>query len=621
MKITSAKLTASPGSGRWAQIVEYVPGDGELETRGHFFGLVSFSGEGQETGELAASGKKILTRLQEEYFTQSEDSPFVSLKKALEVSVEGFPSGGGKLEVLAAAFVGEVAYFAAYGGATVGIFREGKYSEILVSHDANFVSASGKPKVNDLVVLSTSGFFDDLAEEGAKKALSSLDPGRAIEMFAPKVHSSEGQGEKALVIVKCDIEGVPEDVNVHPSVPEEASEVPIASTAQRTDVFAKQLGSFKDRFGRGIYVKRQEGMEETRRRKNAVSVGAILLALLLVSIGFGVREAGLRKARREYETKISTAEHNLEEARALFALNPSQARELFDQSEKLVAELKGGQGGPEVDKLVLLLEEGRRSVLGEFDTAYEEFVDLSLIDGFEAGNMAATVDAVYVYDMAKKRIVEVFIDTKKTEVKVGPSQINNVDALTGYLGKIFISDNEGVFEVGSARNRVVERDWEGDILIYAYAGNMYILEKSTSSVWRYPGSGGGFGEKSSWLAPGINIDLSKVVSWVIDGSVWILTSSGKIERYNQGAPQDFDQVKIIPELSNPSAIYTNEDLENVYVLDPAYERVVVFDKSGGYKAQYRASILKDAIGVAASEEEGKIIVLTKEKLFSIGMDK
>jgi hypothetical protein len=44
------------------------------------------------------------------------------------------------------------------------------------------------------------------------------------------------------------------------------------------------------------------------------------------------------------------------------------------------------------------------------------------------------------------------------------------------------------------------------------------------------------------------------------------------------------------------------------------------DKDGNYKAQYKSSQLKDAIGLAASEKEGKIIFLTKDKLYSIPLN-
>ncbi|GAG50039.1 unnamed protein product, partial [marine sediment metagenome] len=88
----------------------------------------------------------------------------------------------------------------------------------------------------------------------------------------------------------------------------------------------------------------------------------------------------------------------------------------------------------------------------------------------------------------------------------------------------------------------------------------------------------------------------------------------------QGNPQAFSVSGVAPHLINPKAIYTNEELEFLYLLEPENKRVIVLDKSGEYKAQYVSGSIGEAIDIAVSEKEGKIILLTGEKLFSIEIE-
>ena len=615
MKLISAKLTGSPGGGKWSQIVEYEP-EGE-SSRGHFFALASCVSENAESGSEGAFGRQVLSQLQEEYFA-GEGSAFEDLKTSVEHATHS--TSGIKLETLAISVTNDIVYFAGFGGASISIYRDGVYKNILNSSEENVSGGSGRVKNGDILMLSTSSFFDGYEANQIASALEQKNPEDIAETLAVHIHSAEGQGDKALVVI-----GVSDGA----SAPVQEQNTPVAEpvvyqhevTEDSATLPTRRPSIFKGRFGRGFYVKRAVGVEDTKRRKNAVSVGAILLVLLLVSIGFGGREVARERAQKEFDSKVAEARHNLDEAKALFALNPVQARELFNQSEEIINDLeKNYAQEKEVADLVSYLEDGRRRVLGEFDTQLDEFVDLSLIDGFSGAFMAATADTLYVYDGAKDRVVEVVVGTKKTQVRAGPSQINSAEALAAYSGRIFILENDGVYEVGSARTKLFDKDWDGDALIAAYTGNMYVLDKSGSNIFRHSGLSEG-GAVSSWLAPGISIDLSRVSSWTIDGSIWILTSTGKIEKYSQGVPQNLELAKVDPVLSNPTAIYTNEELENIYVLDPSTSRVVVFGKDGSYKAQYKSSTLGEAVGLFASEKDGKIIVLTKEKLYSISIAK
>ena len=312
------------------------------------------------------------------------------------------------------------------------------------------------------------------------------------------------------------------------------------------------------------------------------------------------------------------AQHQLEQARNLFSLNPERARELFSLSAQTVDSLIAeGVEDERLESLRTEIEKSRQEILGEFALETELFIDLSILaDGLSADALSADSEYAYVLDKTGRRIVEIALDTKRTEVIAGPTQIQDASGLASYAQRAFVLEDDGIIEVIDQRRTVIENDWEGDVLVHAYAGNMYVLDKGSSEILRHAGSDLAFGNGNNWLAPGITPDLSRVISWSIDGSIWILTSTGNIEKYTLGNSQPLD-LSISPPLENPTKIYTNEELNYVYVLDPATSRLVVFDKDGNYRAQYKVGEAANASGLVVSEEEGKMILLVDKRLLSV----
>lgn len=619
MKVTSAKFTGNPDESGWVQVHDFTPSDPDKQKlRGRLIAVIAniptTSGT-QNLMDATSRGREILTRLQEEYFGKSELAAYDALKIAVDNVTKEF-AGGGQVEIAAAAIFDGLVYTALSGNSEVSIFRSDTYAPILRGQSGKSVSASGKPQKDDILILSTGNFFENISDGVIKAAFSAQLPEYATESFAPIIHTVENQGAKGLAVIKFEelvVDAPPEEVIVPmPPIEENTPE----RKPSRFSGFPTKL------IQRRFYIKRSEvELGETKRRKTALTVGILLLVLLVVSIVFGARQRSIKLADTAFQEKLDTAKHKVDEAKVLFTLNPDQARQLFADSKNLLDELaKERPTNEEVKKLSQEFDSGRQAVLGEFDEAPEEYVNLSLIDGFEGSLLSASTDNVKVFDKAKKRIIEVVIDSKKTEVVVGPSKLNQAKSITSYANRIFVLEDEGIFEVDDARTKVLEKKWSGDALIQAYAGNFYVLDKNESNILRYPGTSTGFGSGSRWLAPGISPNLANSVSWTIDGSVWTLDNKGKVSKYTFGSPKDLQELKVTPQMVEPKVIYTNEELSNVYILDPGSSRVIVMDKDGNYKAQYKSSQLKDAIGLAASEKEGKIIFLTKDKLYSIPLN-
>ena len=128
---------------------------------------------------------------------------------------------------------------------------------------------------------------------------------------------------------------------------------------------------------------------------------------------------------------------------------------------------------------------------------------------------------------------------------------------------------------------------------------------------------GGYGAKQNWLGQGVSPDLSKIISWTIDGSIWLLAQDGEILKFTQGKPDAFSITGVNPPLINPIAIYASDTTEFLYILDPGRKRIVVLEKNGSYSAQYFAETIGQAKDLAVFEDQGRIIFLTGSQLLSI----
>ena len=622
LTLTSAKLTGNPGTSGWAQVHEFAPDDAtKLAQRGHLFAVVATSRH-EEGVDSVIAGRELLARLHEEYFGKEEGEAFNVLKSAVEKVIDEFRESWGEVEVAAVAFLDKVVYSAVGGGAQVAIFRNGMLAKILESSPKQVVSASGYPKERDILLLATKRFFETIPNGVLKGALEGADPATVAESLAPSVHASQDNGNLGAVVIRFEKEvffakeeeAVPSPVPSGVSLMDRARGVLAGAFSGIQNALAKRLPERKI-FVRG--APEEEVLPQSK--KMTLTVGIVLLLILLVSIGFGIRQKVLRDQKSKYGDRLTQAQHEIDEAVSLASLNPERSRELFSSSFSLAETLKAeGVKDPALEEVIRKLEENRGRILGEYREEGALYMDLSILsDGLKGDDMSGSSERVYILDKAGKKVVGITLATKKTEVVAGPDQLEGATSLASYTERVFVLTGEGIFEVGDEKTKAIEKDWEGEVLPYAYAGNIYLLDKAANTIWRFAGAEGTFGSKSEWLGEGVEPDFSRIVSISIDGNIWVLSQTGRILKFSRGSPQNISAAGVFPSLSSADVIYTNEELGFVYILDKGGKRVVVLDKDGNYKAQYFSDRLSEANDLAVSEKEKKIILLAGSKLYFI----
>ncbi len=622
---TSAKITAMPGPSGWSQVHDFKPEDpGKLSLRGHLFvAIATKRAEGLGGIDTISAGRELISRIHEEYFGDLTLKPFNALKNSVEKVVAEFTENWGEVEIAACSFVDGVVYSAAFGGAEVTVSRQGVLGTILKSSVSGVVSASGYPQEGDVILLATRLFHEKIPQGIVKAALSANTPEEAVENFGPEVRVG-GIGSLACVVIKFGKAGEPQ-IFVQNETPSVANKTKTAEVENKIGTvyrkFTALITAYTQKMpGREIYVKPMVDDETSAQsKKTTFSVALVLLFILGISVVFGIQQKKARDLKAKYQTILVSARNQIDEAISLASISPDRSRELFvDTEAKLKSLEEMNVKDAEIENLKGKIEESRSAILGEYNLPSELFFDLSLLSsGFKGDEISVSSKNIYVLDKSGNKIVKVDLSSKKSGVVAGPSVIESASNLASYEDRAFVVMGDGVYEVSSTKTKVIEKTWQGEAFIKGFAGNLYVLDKSANAIYRYSGLGKGFGTQQAWLSSSSTPDFSQVRQWVVDGSIYVLGSGAKVVKFSLGSPQTFSLKGVLPEIGLVDAIYASEDVEDVYFLDRAGKRIVVTDKKGVYKAQYKAPELAGATKIAVSESDKKIIYLSGDKLFSI----
>lgn len=621
--IVSAKISGIPNLLGWTQVHEFKPDEEEkLLKRGHLFAV--FSTKKKEEGvDSVTSGRELLSRLHEEYFGNLDTQVFIALKNAVSKVSDEFSKTWGDVEIAVVVVLGDIVYSAAVGGGKVVIYRDGAIATILESRAFEVVTASGYPKEGDYIILGSKLFFEDIPFGTLKASLEGPDLAASIESLAPQVSANENSGNMGAVVIgfgrKIVLEMVREVLPIKESkaaIKESAKALFQGTLRKITSLVEKVVPEKK------IYV-REKSLDDQIGvgKKTTFYVGIVLLILLFVSIGFGIKQNLNKKYKSTYQADLIQAKNNLNEAIRILGDNPKGSRELYlDARAKVDNLLSKKIKDSELTNLDSKLKEKEAEILGVIKLQPSLYLDLSLLSsGFSGNKEVFSGGNIFVFDKNGKKVVKIAIDTKKTQVVVGPEQLDGAIDIFAYQDSVYGVFSDGIYLLGTAKKKVIEKTWDGEVFAYAYTGNIYLLDKVADVIWRYAGSAGTFGARQNWLASGVSPNFENVKQIVIDGTIWVLTTTSNVSRFSQGNPVAFKISGVSPDITNIQAIHTNEDNKYVYLLDKEGGRLVALEKNGNYSAQYQSDQFKEGVGIIVSEKDAKAIILTKEKLIQIDL--
>jgi DNA-binding beta-propeller fold protein YncE len=364
-----------------------------------------------------------------------------------------------------------------------------------------------------------------------------------------------------------------------------------------------------------------------RRPKLALVFASILILLFGISVAVGVRRQATQKNNKAAEEAVVQAQRLFDEGLALMELNPVMGRERLRQAKDILEPLtatlpeRSRQGKPVHDLYAQVVDNVTRALrVVRFEP--ELFFDVSLVKKDARGHaFGIAQDSMGIIDQAGQTVYQLELATKNGQVMAGGDRFGGATAVAASAESFYVLADEGVHAVRRDDKKVLpqvirpDSAWGEVNTIVSYGGNLYLLDKGKSRIWKYVSAESGFSELREYLNPDSLPDFSQATSMAIDGSVWVATADGRVLRFTQGKEHTYTIVGVEPPLGKTLAVYTSDTDEYVYVLDTESQRVVVLDKDGIYVSQYVWEGNFSPTGFAASEALKKLIFLADGKIY------
>ncbi len=155
----------------------------------------------------------------------------------------------------------------------------------------------------------------------------------------------------------------------------------------------------------------------------------------------------------------------------------------------------------------------------------------------------------------------------------------------------------------------------GIVSMATYNNRLYLLDKINNQIYRYNKSANGFPDYITWIEE--KIDLSQAVDLSIDGHIYVLSGNGQLLKLLKGQEVEFKLDAIDPAFEEPTKLKVSDEQKYIYILEPKNKRLVVFDKTGEFLAQYYSDQFNDLKDFTVDETNKEIYFLNSTSVYVI----
>lgn len=602
-------------------------------------------------------GEVIFDSMRKVFFADSEIDGYERFEEALkqvnraikEYEQERGNDWLGKLNVIIVAVVGDQLYLSQSGEAEAYLIRKRFVTTIsddlqdAESKDVFTNIASGDLESGDYILLSTTRLLryvskNDLAKNVGGNLQHSV---MAIKDFLHgEVISKVGliAIEGGQISQPVAVDGLEEEPVAHnreegfQEVREERGRLDLASVGEKFKM--NKVKNFLGSSLAGIKRKMSEltsddnGGGRRGRSANTWSFSnwgkdKMLLAVIVLVMVLTLGVWWLR-AKSDESTKVQMLANDLVQIREQInsAVTTGQfdkdrsGEMLNDAEQKAITVLNSGYHKDKARELLDMVLETRDKLDGVMHPQVDMMADLSLkranVNAVGLINLKDQLFA-YEYNALYPILLDKVLDPLTIDENENVISAINYDDKESILfftasGKVkeykddrmsFLQTSDGVFKTGK--------------VIQSYSNKIYVLDPENSQIWRYTRRRDQFDAAEPYAN---GVDLKNAVDMAIDGNVYVLGSDGYITKLFQGNKEDFPIKKQpVKGLVNPTKIYTEADMTQIFVLEPSENRILVYnkdDRSGGavYTGQYIFDELDDIKDFYFDKDTNTMYVLT-----------
>lgn len=416
---------------------------------------------------------------------------------------------------------------------------------------------------------------------------------------------------------------------------------------QLTKNLVKNIVKFGRRLSaRDIYLKSRS----PRQLLRIVLPTGILVLLLIGGMGFKFYQ--VRQQEKQAAAILEPYQNRLADARQQLQTEPVIARKEVNEIAQELEELGLDYEDQRRIQNLIVEELNRARSLAEEISGQEQidqleiFYDLRVVDeNFISSAVDSINQKAAFLDVGNQTILAINLENKQTE-RLILGQLNsikdleldetNLTLLNGGIYQTSFSDNDllGVNGVDEANTNdsaeaatqnptFSEIIAEGDsnrsaTLLETYSSYIYVLNPEKRDIYRYSRQETGYSDPIGWVSGAVSFDYDQVSSWAIDGEIWVATREGEIHRLAAGSEQDFSITGLTDPFTASLLIFTNENLNNLYVLEPDQNRLVVLSKDGQFLQEIKSASLASTTDLFVSDST-RVFAISGSIIYEINL--
>ncbi|HLC70141.1 MAG TPA: hypothetical protein VJH75_03825 [Patescibacteria group bacterium] len=206
---------------------------------------------------------------------------------------------------------------------------------------------------------------------------------------------------------------------------------------------------------------------------------------------------------------------------------------------------------------------------------------------------AATTAGFTLGAAPKENDYALFVYNKKELIRFTPG--NNA------LEKIDVSFGEASPDLGG---------------LVVYNRRLYTVDKSNGMIYKHDSIKNGFGKGNNWLTSAA-ANFEQAIDLTIDGDIFVLQQNGDIQKFTKGQKQNFVVEGLEPALKSPQKIWSYNDLNYIYIIEPSEKRIVMLEKDGRVKQQLTSKEFTNPTGLVVIEEDKTLYTLNNNRLLKL----
>lgn len=511
----------------------------------------------------------------------------------------------------------------------------------------------------DTLIIASGAVVDGLGAETLKNAAVTLHPRAAAEHVHNRAVADGVVGSDAVIFVEiAQSSGAALRVSPEPEPTREPEEVVIAeSIRSRIDGIWRRrprVGALLQRAAAPVTGAATKGVavglelmprrsaslprhpdtarERSRRNRRAITTLAVLLLVAATGVGaLAYRDYESTKAGREYQLAVASAENDLLSAHNLAARKPPDPVGARQKIASAIGNIDAASKSVYADQA--RLDALRADAQALTDTLDGVVVDLARIAAAaKPSEIVGNTNGLYVADPGTTYLWHLFGDPLRTTaiLQRGTRGIGTPTLLTGQGDVLYVVDDaRHIWRIqGTLVSDVTPADaatWKSATAVAVFLSNLYVLDASSGQLWKHESTDGiSFGRAIPYLAQALPPNTAR--SLAIDGDVWIVTTSGEIQRFRRNPLETTAaRVDFTPKWSGaavaPTAIQAVDSQRNIYVLDGPGRIIVQLSRDGKELRRVRLSpTLPPPTAFYVSESARMAYTLHGSKIVATSLD-